>query len=483
MKSRSLLLAVALLLCSALPALANPTQFGDTGLLSQPTAETLNAGNICLGLWGNSASGEESDATVIPFAITLGLGTFIEMYGSYPNLLFNGDEDASGRGFANLGMKLRVFGQRSSPFKLAIDGQARRSISDRAELDGLTDYVGRLIASYNGGRFGLHANAGYVATDSPAVVELEDQLIYGAGIEFFPAARLRLIAELEAASERINGGDQPREAMLGFQYFVSPHFTINLGVGIGLSDASPDWRALVGLTTCQGVGSYAKPIPRIIEPEAEEMPAEPEPVQPVKIRTLTPLIPKAAPVETSPGSRLEVPVASPVEEILLTPSERLVLPAGTELSALPVAPIASAAVIAAPAATLLAGEPILAVLHRKFRLPEFSFEYDQWSLSPQGKKAIGEVAAQLRKENRWFIIKVDGHSDSVGSEKYNHELSLRRAISTATHMVVHAGFDPARVFVKGYGESQPIAPNLTTEGRQENRRVEILILLPKEGLR
>ncbi|HKJ86992.1 MAG TPA: hypothetical protein VKA48_00540, partial [Gammaproteobacteria bacterium] len=106
MKRGFLTLGFALFLAvlQAAPARAIPTQYGDSGLLSGPTADTLNAGNICLGLWTNCSSGPgEQDATLVPAAITLGLGTFLEAYGSFPNLLFNDEGRESGRGFANLG--------------------------------------------------------------------------------------------------------------------------------------------------------------------------------------------------------------------------------------------------------------------------------------------------------------------------------------------------------------------------------------------
>ena len=103
------------------PAFAIPTQYGHTGLLSVPEAQTLNEGNICVGLWANCTTGAEEDGAIVPVAITLGLGTFMEAYGSYPNLLFNGDEDVSGRGFANLGFKFRAYGKRADPFLLALD--------------------------------------------------------------------------------------------------------------------------------------------------------------------------------------------------------------------------------------------------------------------------------------------------------------------------------------------------------------------------
>jgi outer membrane protein OmpA-like peptidoglycan-associated protein len=114
-------------------------------------------------------------------------------------------------------------------------------------------------------------------------------------------------------------------------------------------------------------------------------------------------------------------------------------------------------------------------------LPEFTYKFDQWTLSPVGEDAIVEIAEQLRLENKWFIIKIEGHSDSIGTDEYNLRLSQKRAISAAIALVIKAGFDPTRIFLRGYGESKAIADNMTAEGRAENRRVEILVLLPKEG--
>ena len=58
---------------------------------------------------------------------------------------------------------------------------------------------------------------------------------------------------------------------------------------------------------------------------------------------------------------------------------------------------------------------------------------------------------------------------------------MRRAISAATHMVLHDGFDPSRMFVKGFGEEVPIVDNTDPAGRAENRRIELLVLVPKEA--
>ena len=71
-----------------------------------------------------------------------------------------------------------------------------------------------------------------------------------------------------------------------------------------------------------------------------------------------------------------------------------------------------------------------------------------------------------------------GHTDSVGSEAYNQKLSLARAESVKTYMVSQ-GLPAAKVRVEGKGESSPIAPNDTEEGRAKNRRVEITVIPAK----
>jgi len=137
---------LTLILLVAGTAWAIPTTCGSTGLLTQPTAQTLNSGNICVGLWGDHSEwgqtpSTEYNATVMPFAITLGLGSFLEVYGSFPNLLFNDDETLigrkySGRDAAILGTKLRLLGKRTSLLQFAVDAQFKRAVSMDPDLDG-----------------------------------------------------------------------------------------------------------------------------------------------------------------------------------------------------------------------------------------------------------------------------------------------------------------------------------------------------------
>ena len=467
---------------------ATSSQYGDTGLISQPTAQTLNEGNICVGIWSNCSdgittpsAGAGDSSLIVPATITLGLGTFLEAYGSYPNLFFNGDEDNSARGFANIGFKARILGKRSDRFRLALDVQGRLSVSDDPEFDGLNDYVSRLIASFKTDRFGFHFNTGYAFNDSPEMIDYDDQILLGGGVEYSLATRLRVITEFSYETERVSGQDSPSEVTLGLQYYVTPHLTMNVGASVGLSDASPDWRLLVGLTTCQGVGTFNRPVPKLVDPE--DLVDEPiaEPVKLTKIRLLTPLLSKRA-IPDSPTSHLEIPLADPSETLIINPSDRLSSPSIQPQNVTAIGPMVS---VPKADTDSLPNEPFPANIRRRFRFPELTFSMNQWELSDEGRKSLSLVAEELRKDNQFFIVSIEGHTDDVGSANYNQVLSFKRAVAAATHLVLRDGFDPARIFVKGYGESRPIADNEKVEGRALNRRIELLILVPEgyEGVK
>jgi len=66
---------------------------------------------------------------------------------------------------------------------------------------------------------------------------------------------------------------------------------------------------------------------------------------------------------------------------------------------------------------------------------------------------------------------LEGHTDSVGSDAYNRNLSQRRADSVKAY-VTGKGIDAARIEARGFGEAQPVADNATAEGRAQNRRVQ-----------
>ncbi len=118
-------------------------------------------------------------------------------------------------------------------------------------------------------------------------------------------------------------------------------------------------------------------------------------------------------------------------------------------------------------------------VYRKFRFPDVMFEFGQMDLSDEVKRSLSEVAEHIRSDKKTAYIRIDGHTDSIGSEKYNMDLSLKRAIAVAHYMVTREGIDPKMLFVKGMGKTKLLSGNETTEGRRINRRFEILFLVPK----
>lgn len=87
---------------------------------------------------------------------------------------------------------------------------------------------------------------------------------------------------------------------------------------------------------------------------------------------------------------------------------------------------------------------------------------------------LNEVADVLAK-NAKIKVRIEGHTDSVGSDRYNQKLSEGRAASVRAYLIGQ-GIDPGRLTSVGYGEDRPIEDNGTQEGRAINRRVEFYIL-------
>ncbi|MCB1745359.1 MAG: OmpA family protein [Gammaproteobacteria bacterium] len=104
-------------------------------------------------------------------------------------------------------------------------------------------------------------------------------------------------------------------------------------------------------------------------------------------------------------------------------------------------------------------------------IKDVNFDFDKATLKPMASQVLDGVASELQQQPG-VPYEVGGHTDSIGSTRYNQDLSERRA-GTVRDYLVGRGVSGSQLSTRGYGESMPVASNKTAEGRAENRRVEI----------
>ncbi len=105
---------------------------------------------------------------------------------------------------------------------------------------------------------------------------------------------------------------------------------------------------------------------------------------------------------------------------------------------------------------------------------EVSFDFNSARLKPAFYSPLNKIAEIMNRYPDTQILVV-GHTDSVGSDQFNLELSLRRANAVADYLIMH-GVSTSRMGTEGHGEMEPIASNDTEDGRSQNRRVEIFVV-------
>jgi OOP family OmpA-OmpF porin len=102
------------------------------------------------------------------------------------------------------------------------------------------------------------------------------------------------------------------------------------------------------------------------------------------------------------------------------------------------------------------------------------FDFDKTSLKPEGTAALLKMLEQAKGTNI-EEIRVEGHTDAVGSEGYNLKLSVRRAEAVKAFLV-QQGIPANVIKTEGFGETQPVANNATPDGRAQNRRVMVELI-------
>ena len=119
----------------------------------------------------------------------------------------------------------------------------------------------------------------------------------------------------------------------------------------------------------------------------------------------------------------------------------------------------------------------------------FELTDEGWAFGLSGKVLFGSDVETLNKPSTDIVerigqalvgagierVRVDGHTDASGKEPYNVALSLRRAKSVGK-VLTRVGMKEENIQLRGLGSSEPVAPNTTTAGRTENRRVSIVVI-------
>jgi len=104
-----------------------------------------------------------------------------------------------------------------------------------------------------------------------------------------------------------------------------------------------------------------------------------------------------------------------------------------------------------------------------------TFKSGSATLSADAKKTLDDVAGQIGNMQGGYMFEIQGFADSQGSESYNEGLSQRRAEAVLRYLV-SKNVPLFRISIVGLGEANPVAPNNTRQGREQNRRVEVRML-------
>lgn len=112
-----------------------------------------------------------------------------------------------------------------------------------------------------------------------------------------------------------------------------------------------------------------------------------------------------------------------------------------------------------------------------YTLGDVLFEFNDVELKAEALRKLYPLVTFLKEHPKRDLF-IEGHTDGIGSEAYNLQLSQQRAVAVGEFLVSN-GITPERITVYGSGKAYPVASNATQAGREQNRRVEVVIL--REG--
>ncbi|HEU0050304.1 MAG TPA: OmpA family protein, partial [Nitrososphaera sp.] len=106
-------------------------------------------------------------------------------------------------------------------------------------------------------------------------------------------------------------------------------------------------------------------------------------------------------------------------------------------------------------------------------MPDVLFDSGQYTLKPAARERLARISGIVLAYPE-LRLEVEGHTDSIGGDEFNQRLSEKRSASVRDYLV-DSGVAMNNIIARGFGKTQPVADNGTSEGRKLNRRVEMIV--------
>ena len=106
-------------------------------------------------------------------------------------------------------------------------------------------------------------------------------------------------------------------------------------------------------------------------------------------------------------------------------------------------------------------------------MPDVLFDFNKYTLKPEAREKLAKISGIVLAYPD-LKLNIEGHTDSIGSDDYNQQLSEKRADSVRGYLISQ-GMKPDDISATGLGKANPVADNSTSQGRQLNRRVEMVV--------
>ncbi len=388
---------------------------------------------------------------------------------------------------------VRVLGRYERAFSLAVGIEAFLPLGsqDAYASDGTLRLLPRLLAAGDVGPLAYAARLGVHVRPHDARfadTELGHELAFAAAAGLRLAGGDLLLGPELIGSKRLSGGaaSTPVELLLGGKVTLADDFRLGLAGGPGLTQGfgSPDVRVVASLEWFPAVTAERdRDGDGVVDPE-DRCPGRPAGATPDPARPGCPAAdgdgdgiadpldacPEAPGVADADPARHGCPAAPPPAPRPPPDSDGDGIPDPDDACPLePGVRQETPATNGCPRARLEAETGQIRILQR------IEFEYKKANLTFASVPVLEAVAAILREHPELTKVEIQGHTDDIGPDDYNLELSRARASSVVIWLVAH-GIAGTRLTSVGYGETRPLDPNDTEVGRQVNRRVEFHIL-------